>query len=103
MVSVSCALYSNGELAFACPMQALAQLTSWLQLIRAYVCGTSAASAMSEFGYSRGFWPYVSLIRMPRSPTNITPFVFSITSSGSALGRGGKRPPSYQFNLTDAG
>ena len=57
IVSVSCAAYSIGELAFASPLIALTQFISWLQGMRAKVLGTSEASSVRDTGKRRGFDP----------------------------------------------
>src|SRR5688500_1827309 len=103
IVSVRADAYSNGELAFASPLHACAKLTSCGTSMRGNVFGTAAAACAADSGYTFGLLPYTSYTRMPFVPMNTPPPPSargSITSSGRNGGRGGMRPPSYQYIFT---
>src|SRR5688572_216483 len=71
--------------------------------MRGNVFGTAAAACAADSGYTFGLLPYTSYTRMPVVPMNTPPPPSargSVTSSGRNGGRGGMRPPSYQYIFT---
>src|SRR5688500_18343355 len=103
IVSVRADAYSNGELAFASPLHACAKFTSCGTSMRGKVFGTFSAACATDSGYTFGLFPYVSYVRIPFEPTNTPPPPSprgSVMSSGRKGGRGGIRPPSYQYTFT---